>query len=136
MPLVSTIPAAKDSRNLAGRVRRLLSSIVCSYSPRSIQLSFSPPLRPTLDHIDPQRNPLAPRKGQLQAIDLGLGTRETRLPVVIGSSTSRGTRNGCGCEERARAVVRLAMDAVVASFRTRACHRPRRRSSDLQGPRL
>src|SRR2546423_1770166 len=64
MPLVSTIPSAKDSRNLAGRVRRLLSSIVCSYSPRSIQLSFSSPLRTTLTHIGPQRNSVAPRKGQ------------------------------------------------------------------------
>ena len=29
-------PSAKDSRNLAGRVRRFLSSIVCSCVPRSI----------------------------------------------------------------------------------------------------
>src|SRR5919204_1650259 len=65
MPRVSTIPSAKDSRNLAGRVRRLLSSIVCSYSPSSIRRAFSSPLHSTLNHIVPQRNPLAPRKGHL-----------------------------------------------------------------------
>src|SRR5437868_1702669 len=69
MPRVSTIPSAKASRNLAGSVRRLLSSIVCSYSPRSIRVPSRSPLRPTLNHIVPRRNPLAPRKGQFAGLE-------------------------------------------------------------------
>src|SRR5215208_5754353 len=49
-----TRPPESAWRNLAGSVRRFLSSIVCSNSPRSI------PLRPTLDHDLPLRNPCGP----------------------------------------------------------------------------
>src|SRR5437588_9824995 len=91
MPLVSTIPSAKDSRNLAGRVRRLLSSIVCSYSPRSIQLSFSSPLRPTLNHIGPQRNPIAPRKGVFDRPPTNVSAYEFRP-----NPPARGARSQCG----------------------------------------
>src|SRR4249919_3290576 len=50
-----TRPPESAWRNLAGSVRRFLSSIVCSNSPRSIG-----PLRPTLNHYPPLRNPFRP----------------------------------------------------------------------------
>ena len=51
MPRETTTPSAKDWRNRAGRVRRFLSSIVCSYSPRSMGPRLpGPPLLPTVNH--------------------------------------------------------------------------------------
>src|SRR5919204_2724086 len=46
-----TRPSLKACRNLAGRVRRFLSSIVCSYWPRSISLGLD--YITTLPHFKP-----------------------------------------------------------------------------------
>src|SRR5437868_9924895 len=63
MPRVTTIPSAKWCRIRAGSVRRFLSSIVCSCSPRSIQGAFA---ISTFSHDKPHRptwQPLSPPQG-------------------------------------------------------------------------
>src|SRR5258708_11986284 len=71
MPRVTTIPSANACRKRAGRVRRFLSSRVCSCSPSSIRgQAPSLPLSPTINHIVPLGNPPAPQKGEIGGLAL------------------------------------------------------------------
>src|SRR5947208_11533429 len=76
------MPSSNAFRNFAGSVRRFLSSIVCSYSPRSMGPALPiPPLRPTINHNVPQVHSSwttptpAARRGP-SGLDAGLGGSE------------------------------------------------------------
>src|SRR5437764_2183970 len=80
-PRVTTTPPSNVRRNLAGSVSRLLSSIVWSWVPRSIEgPGPSLPLRPTLDHSPPLVHSSAPLASRpLSRVRCGRGNEGLRL---------------------------------------------------------
>ena len=56
-PFVMTTPSARAARKRAGSVRRLLSSIACSYSPKNIGSSL---VSATVPHFKPLSPTLQP----------------------------------------------------------------------------
>ena len=97
IPRATKTPPENACRNLAGRVRRFLSSSACSYSPRSIRgLLVHPPLRPTLTHRWSTSQPRPHSKRNLAPTGTGVyrtavaprrprrPTRAPRRPTLLG----------------------------------------------------
>src|SRR5437667_6661588 len=103
MPRVRTIPSANSCRNLAGRVSRFLSSIVCSNSPRSIAGPRSYlPLSSTVNHV----TPLVHSKkafldgGEGRSLPSAAGSVQDELPLV-GAATRQHRSAAAGAERDA-----------------------------------
>src|SRR5918996_1652755 len=142
MPRVTTIPSTNARRNLAGRVRRFLSSIVCSYSPRSMRASwFEPttwlPLCPTIPHLSTLRNhllPVRPTPGQRGRPPLGReGERVRALAAFrerVGQRRGEGVARSVGVLDRPRRGHGAERPAGLRPASERACRgddEPRRR---------